>query len=60
MTAARRLAAILAADVAGYSRLMGADEEGTAQALREHRAATLLHGSAVGRRGLDGVSGNRS
>jgi adenylate cyclase len=28
MTATRRLAAILAADVAGYSRLMGADEEG--------------------------------
>jgi adenylate cyclase len=27
MTAQRRLAAILAADVAGYSRLMGADEE---------------------------------
>jgi class 3 adenylate cyclase len=35
----RRLAAILAADVAGYSRLMGADEAGTAQALRDHRAA---------------------
>jgi adenylate cyclase len=35
----RRLAAILAADVAGYSRLMGTDEAGTAQALREHRAA---------------------
>ena len=35
----RRLAAILAADVAGYSRLMGADEAGTAQALREHLAA---------------------
>jgi adenylate cyclase len=35
----RRLAAILAADVAGYSRLMGADEAGTAQTLREHRAA---------------------
>jgi adenylate cyclase len=34
----RRLAAILAADVAGYSRLMGADEVGTAQALREHRS----------------------
>jgi adenylate cyclase len=34
----RRLAAILAADVAGYSRLMGLDEAGTAQALREHRA----------------------
>ncbi len=29
MTRTRRLAAILAADVAGYSRLMGADEEGT-------------------------------
>jgi len=35
----RRLAAILAADIAGYSRLMAADEAGTAQALREHRAA---------------------
>jgi class 3 adenylate cyclase len=34
----RRLAAILAADVAGYSRLMGADEEGTARELREHRS----------------------
>jgi TolB-like protein len=32
----RRLAAILAADLAGYSRLMGLDEVGTAQALREH------------------------
>src|SRR3977135_3772837 len=30
----RRLAAILAADVAGYSRLMGADEEGTLAALK--------------------------
>ena len=29
MTAARRLAAILAADVVGYSRLMGEDEAGT-------------------------------
>jgi adenylate cyclase len=29
MTATRRLAAILAADVGGYSRLIGADEEGT-------------------------------
>jgi len=37
---ARRLAAILAADIVGYSRLMGADEEGTAQMLREHRAAS--------------------
>jgi adenylate cyclase len=31
------LAAILAADVAGYSRLVGADEEGTLAALRAHR-----------------------
>jgi len=30
----RRLAAILAADVAGYSRMMSADEEGTLAALR--------------------------
>ncbi|VIO78781.1 hypothetical protein CI1B_74550 [Bradyrhizobium ivorense] len=35
----RRLAAILAADIAGYSRFMGADELGTARALREHREA---------------------
>jgi adenylate cyclase len=35
----RRLAAILAADVVGYSRLMEADEAGTARMLREHRAA---------------------
>src|SRR6516225_7318244 len=39
MSQTRRLAAILAADVAGYSRLMGADEAGTAWALREYRAA---------------------
>ena len=36
MPAARRLAAILAADVAGYSRLMGADEEGTHERLSSH------------------------
>ena len=39
MTAARRLAAILAVDVVGYSRLMGEDEAGTARAVREHREA---------------------
>jgi adenylate cyclase len=39
MASTRRLAAILSADVVGYSRLMGLDETGTAQALREHRAA---------------------
>jgi adenylate cyclase len=33
----RRLAAILAADVAGYSRLMGIDEEGTLRQLKTHR-----------------------
>jgi TolB-like protein/class 3 adenylate cyclase len=33
----RRLAAILAADVAGYSRLMGSDEEGTLAALKAYR-----------------------
>jgi TolB-like protein/class 3 adenylate cyclase len=37
MPATRRLAAILAADVAGYSRLMGADEEGTLAALKAIR-----------------------
>jgi len=35
-TATRRLAAILAADVAGYSRLMGADEEGTHERFKAH------------------------
>ena len=32
-----KLAAILAADVVGYSRLMGSDEEGTLSALKQHR-----------------------
>ncbi len=36
-TGRRRLAAILAADVAGYSRLMGADEEGTLARLKAHQ-----------------------
>ena len=36
MASTRRLAAILAADVAGYSRLMGVDEEGTHERLRAH------------------------
>jgi TolB-like protein/class 3 adenylate cyclase len=39
MSVARRLAAILAADIVGYSRLMGEDETGTARAVREHREA---------------------
>src|SRR5262252_4216805 len=36
MSPVRRLAAILAADAAGYSRLMGADEEGTHERLQAH------------------------
>ena len=56
----RRLSAILAADVAGYSRLMGLDKVGTARTLREHRAvsdalvASMLAGSSDhGRRCAD-------
>src|SRR6516225_9165978 len=41
MTATRRLAAILAADVAGYSRLIGADESGTLRALKAIRAELI-------------------
>jgi TolB-like protein/class 3 adenylate cyclase len=59
MTASRRLAAILAADVVGYSRLMGEDEAGTAQSVREHReAATPLvrsHGGRIVKTMGDGV-----
>jgi TolB-like protein/class 3 adenylate cyclase len=41
VTQTRRLAAILAADVAGYSRLMGADEEGTLERLKALRRELL-------------------
>jgi adenylate cyclase len=55
----RRLAAILAADVAGCSRLMGLDEAGTARALREHRTAAdpLItdHGGRIVKTTGDGV-----
>ena len=37
----RKLAAIMAVDVVGYSRLMGEDEAGTARAVREHRQAAV-------------------
>ena len=37
----RKLAAVLAADVVGYSRLMGRDESGTLARLREHRRSRL-------------------
>ena len=55
----RRLAAILAADVVGYSRLMEADEAGTARLLREHRAAgdplVTEHGGRIVKTTGDGV-----
>ncbi len=58
--ASRRLAAIVAADVAGYSRLMGADEEGTLAALRAHREELLEphiaeHGGRIVKLMGDGV-----
>ena len=37
----RKLAAILAADIAGYSALMGADEEATVRDLKAHQAVIL-------------------
>src|SRR6201987_5037875 len=55
----RRLAAIVAADVAGYSRLMGRDEVGTARTLRVHRKATdalvAKHGGRLVKTTGDGV-----
>jgi TolB-like protein/class 3 adenylate cyclase len=55
----RRLAAIVAADVAGYSRLMGLDEVGTARTLREHRKVTDVlvakHGGRLVKTTGDGV-----
>jgi adenylate cyclase len=54
----RRLAAIVCADVAGYSRLMGADEAGTHAAFKAHRSAmypiVLNHGGRVVKNTGDG------
>jgi adenylate cyclase len=50
MAASRRLTAILAADVAGYSRLMEADEEGTHERLRAH-FRQLINPKIAGHRG---------
>ena len=50
MTAIRRLAAILAADVAGYSRLIEADEEGTLGRLKTLRAE-IIDPKIAGHRG---------
>jgi class 3 adenylate cyclase len=44
----RRLAAILAADVVGYSRLMGRDENGTLARLKAHRTERLEQVAVVG------------
>jgi len=55
----RKLTAILAADVAGYSRLMGTDEAGTARALREYRATldpiVARYGGRIVKTAGDGV-----
>src|SRR5712671_6076439 len=55
----RRLAAIVAADVAGFSRLMGLDEVGTARTLREHRAVAdalvAKHGGRIVKTTGDGI-----
>src|SRR4051794_9775104 len=55
----RRLAAIVAADVAGYSRLMGVDEVGTARVLRGHRAVidalVAKHGGRIVKTTGDGL-----
>src|SRR5262245_61061826 len=55
----RRLAAILAADIAGYSALMGADEADTVRNLKEHHAVLLPmikeHGGRVIDTAGDGI-----
>src|SRR5499426_2809344 len=49
----RRLAAILAADIAGYSALMGADDAGTVRNLKEHQAVVLPMIKEYGGRVID-------
>ena len=60
MTTNRRLAAIMVADVVGYSRLMEADEAGTLAALKERRKSVLepvvkAHGGRIVKVMGDGV-----
>jgi class 3 adenylate cyclase len=59
VTTTRRLAAILAADIASYSRLMGEDEAGTVRALRKHRSAAdplvTQHGGRIVKTTGDGM-----
>ncbi len=49
----RRLSAILAADIAGYSRLMGEDEDATVEALKGHQQEVLPQVAAYGGRVID-------
>src|SRR3989442_15377400 len=55
----RRLAAILAADIAGYSRLMAEDEAATVAALKGHQAVVLpmveAHGGSIQDTAGDGI-----
>ena len=57
--AQRKLAAIVAIDVAGYSRLMGIDEQGTLATLKAHRMAVTpivqSHGGRIVGRAGDGL-----
>lgn len=54
----RRLAAILAADIAGYSRLMGEDESATVRDLKGHQAAVLRLVGRYGGRSIDTAGRN--
>jgi adenylate cyclase len=54
----RRLAAIVAADVVGYSRLMGRDESGTVARLRRVRAERFAAGARLARRGIVNLMGD--
>jgi adenylate cyclase len=60
MKTGRRLAAIMATDVVGYSRLMGLDERGTLHALNAHRANLIdpsiaAHGGRIVKTMGDGL-----
>ena len=60
----RRLAAIMAADVVGYSRMVAADETSTLARLPPHRGATMVCGVAdyvaPAISSLAGIDGHRS
>ena len=52
----RRLSAVLAADIGGYSALMGADEAGTVRDLKGHQAVVLpMVASSAGDTAGDGI-----